>query len=233
MELTIFNAITRYVTLFIVSLASIFNSINLETSLISVNNSDKEKNLDVINKIIDYETITRYSYNVPTGVTHVLTEGQEGIIYLDEDGNTLKTLQEKIDKVVEVGIGKYGKYTGVITGYGPDCYTCDGRGYVACPTNTGKYVNLKDDGIYYEDSKFGTVRILAADHREFPCGTIIEIKNSDLDDPIIGVVLDTGWAMKNAYNNGYIHIDLAFATEKKLKFNTNNNTSFSVQRWGW
>lgn len=233
MKLTIFNAIVRYVTLFFVSLTSMFNSAGIETSLISVNNSNKEKNLDVINSVIEYDTITTYSYNVPTGITHVLTEGQDGVVYLDKDGNTLKTIQKKIDEVLEVGLGKYGEYTGVITGYGPDCYTCDGRGYVACPTNTGKYINLVDDGIYYDDAKFGEVRILAADHREFPCGTIIKITNSDIKEPIIGVVLDTGWGMRNAYNNGYIHIDLAFATEKGLVFNTNSNTSFSVQRWGW
>ena len=47
MKLTIFNAIARYVTLFFVSLTSIFNSANIETSLISVNNSNKVKE-DVI-----------------------------------------------------------------------------------------------------------------------------------------------------------------------------------------
>ena len=81
MKLTIFNAIVRYVTLFFVSLTSLFNSAGIETSLISVNNSNKEKNLDVINSVIEYDTITTYSYNVPTGITHVLTEGQDGVVY--------------------------------------------------------------------------------------------------------------------------------------------------------
>ena len=39
--------------------------------------------------------------------------------------------------------------------------------------------------------------------------------------------------MKKAYNNGIIHIDLAFKSEKEININTNNDTNFNVKRWGW
>ena len=48
-----------------------------------------------------------------------------------------------------------------------------GRGYVYCPTKTGKWTNLITDGIYYQDETFGKVQIIAADPRQFPCGTVM------------------------------------------------------------
>jgi len=233
MNITFFKIILRYASLLIVSISSLFGTIKIEKETIGINNADMIKSSSIVNTIVEYETITTYNSKVPSGIVNVITEGQDGIVYLDGLGNTFKTLQAKIDKVLEVGIGKYGEYVGTITGYGPDCNTCDGRGYVACPTNLGKYISLTTDGIYYLDENFGNIRILAADQREFPCGTIIEINNNNLSEPIIGIVLDTGYAMRNAYDQGYISIDLAFETEIGLTFETNKNTNFSVKRWGW
>lgn len=233
MNITFFKLVLRYASLLIVSVSSFFGTVKMEKQRIGINNADIIKSSSIVNTLVEYETITTYNPKVPSGIVNVITKGQDGIVYLDGSGNAFKTLQEKIDEVIEVGIGKYGEYVGIVTGYGPDCTTCDGRGYVACPTNVGKYINLTTDGIYYQDEYFGNIRILAADQREFPCGTIIEVNNSDLEEPIIGVVLDTGYAMRSAYNQGYIHIDLAFATEVGLTFKTNKNTNFSVKRWGW
>ena len=97
----------------------------------------------------------------------------------------------------------------------------------------GTWFSLINDGIYYNDSEYGDVRVVAADQREFPCGTVLEISNSYLNEPIYGIVLDTGYSMKKAYNNGIIHIDLAFKSEKEININTNNDTNFNVKRWGW
>lgn len=233
MNITFLKIIVRYASLLIVSVSSLFGTVRIEKETIGINNADMIKSSSIVNTIVEYETITTYNSKIPSGITNVITKGQDGIVYLDGLGNTFKTLQEKIDEVVEVGIGKYGQYIGTITGYGPDCATCDGRGYVACPTNLGKYISLKTDGIYYQDADFGNVRILAADQREFPCGTIMEISNNDLSEPIIGIVLDTGYAMRSAYDQGYISIDLAFDTEVGITFQTNKNTNFNVKRWGW
>lgn len=220
-------------TFLILSFNSIFDFYQVKELNINVNNADVNKSLSIINTILDYETEIIYSSNIPSGITNILVKGQDGIVYLDGTGKIYKTLKEKINEVVEVGTGKQGEYTGIVTGYGPDCVTCDGRGYVACPTKTGKWTNLITDGIYYEDPKYGSLRIVAADHREFPCGTVVEISNSDLATPILGIVLDTGAAMRNAYNNGNIHFDVAFETEVGLTFGINKNTNFSVKRWGW
>ena len=73
-----------------------------------------------------------------------------------------------------------------LTGYGADCEGCSG--ILACAPIT----NVFENGIYFEDASYGTVRVVAAS-REFPCGTIMMFKSKKLDDePIIAIVMDRG-----------------------------------------
>lgn len=73
--------------------------------------------------------------------------------------------------------------TGKMSGYGPDCYGCSG--YLA----SGEYVG--DGKIYYDDSTYGNVRIVAADPK-YKFGTIVRIKNSNLNGDFLAIVLDRG-----------------------------------------
>ena len=213
--------------------AFIYNVFNISEQNITVNNYDKDKGSKIISTVVKYDTIIKYNSKIPINNQKVLVEGKDGLLYKDESGTIIKTLKEKVDEVIEIGTGKYGEYNGVLTLYGADCITCDGVGYVYCPVGPNQYHNLLSDGIYYEDKEYGQVRILAAAHAEFPCGTIIEINNSDMTN-VIGIVLDTGSGMKKAYNEGWVLIDLAHKTETDLPtFGTNRNTNFTVKRWGW
>jgi len=233
MNIYLLQLLGKIISLLFMTMASIFNMFDISKGFITVNNSDASKGSKVVNTIVEYDTILKYSSKLPINNQKILTEGQNGLIYQDEQGNTIRTIKEKVDEVIEVGTGKYGEYNGVLTLYGADCETCDGVGYVYCPTIDRKWHNLIEDGIYYEDSEYGKVRILAAATAEFPCGTIIEINNSDMTK-VIGIVLDTGSGMKKAYSEGWILIDLAHVTETDLpSHGTNRNTNFSVRRWGW
>lgn len=177
--------------------------------------------------IIEYETIIQYDKKAPLNSITTLVEGKNGIITSKGE-----VVQEKVDKVIQVGTGKEGTFSGYLTEYGPDCHTCDGRGITYCITKEGNWHSIVSDGIYYNDYQYGEVRILAADHRQFPCGTIIEIHNSDLKVET-GIVLDTGYGMKKAYNEGWLLVDLAVTTEKDITFGMNDKTKFYVKRWGW
>jgi len=233
MNIYLLQMIGRVISLLFMSFVSIFGIFDSSNNFINVENSSKDKGSKVVNTVVEYETITKYNSKIPVNNTRVLVEGKDGLIYQAEDGTTIKTLIEKVDEVIEVGTGKYGEYTGTLTLYGADCDTCDGVGYVYCPVGKNQYHNLVKDGIYYEDKEYGKIRILAAALAEFPCGTIIEINNSDMTSTI-GIVLDTGSGMKKAYSQGWILIDLAHKTETDLPtFGTNKNTKFSVKRWGW
>ena len=126
-------------------------------------------------------------------------------------------------------------YTGTVTAYGPDCYGCSGitaSGYIV-----GEYVNgsIKSVTTTYYDKEFGTLRVLAADNSLFPIGTVIRMSGSNIDGNIVGIVLDTGSAMRNAYANGNVLIDLLFASEKNkdvYEFGRKYNVKFEILRYG-
>lgn len=109
---------------------------------------------------------------------------------------------------------------GNLTGYGPDCVGCGGR------TSTGH--NLYDS-IYYEDSEFGTVRILAADP-SFPFYSIIRVSNVPTMDDFIGIVLDRGGNV--GFGRGTL-FDLAFESESSPNLvPLTRNVTFELLRSG-
>lgn len=129
-----------------------------------------------------------------------------------------------VDNMQEVKkLGEFGpvSFVGQMTAYGPDCAGCSG--IVACPPRYDVSNN-----IYYDDKEYGNIRILAAD-RAIPCGSIIRINNlSFSEEPVIGIVLDRGGAIK-----GNI-IDLLESTEKLTSsIGRQKNILFEVIRWGW
>lgn len=111
-------------------------------------------------------------------------------------------------------------FTGTLTGYGPDCVGCGGK------TSTGH--NLYDS-VYYEDSEFGMVRIVAAD-AYFPFYSIIRISNVPGMDTFLAIVLDRGGNV--GFNNSTL-FDLAFSTERDPSIiGLTGNVTFDVLRRG-
>lgn len=125
-------------------------------------------------------------------------------------------------------------YTGRLTGYGPDCAGCSGYGGLACRTREKTSFSLKTNGIYYTDSEYGKVRILAAATSKFTCGTIIKVTKPG-QTPFTAVVLDTGGSMRKAWANGNVWMDLAYSSEAMAGSDnlTGTNIKFEVQRYGW
>ena len=187
---------------------------------------NKTSNISIVP--ISYEIETRYSDNLLYGEEKVLIDGTDG--YALESG---AVIVNPINKVVEIGRGPISISYGSTTGYGADCVGCSGN--VACSTINGTH-NLIRDGVYYNDSKYGNVRIIAADNSLYSCGTIIEIDNGIMD-PFMAIVLDTGGAMRSAWSNGNILIDIAFPYEYSNGINNATNRSgnvkFKVYRNGW
>ena len=108
---------------------------------------------------------------------------------------------------------------GTITGYGPDCRGCSGV--------TASGHNLHES-VYYEDSEFGTVRILAAD-RSIPFYSIFRVSNIPGMDPFIAIVLDTGGNV--GYEKGTL-FDLAFESEATGVVPLTQNVTFEMLRSG-
>lgn len=215
------------------SILSLFGT-NIYEEKIKIENTTIDNTVAVVSTVTEYQTIKKYNSKLPSGKMNVLVEGKDGISYVDSKG-VEQQLRPVVDEVIEIGTGSSSSYVGNTTGYGADCIGCSGT--VSCKTREGNLHHLVNDGMYYNDSQYGKVRILAADHRVFRCGTIIRVDNGR-EEPFLGVVLDTGIDMrKNWELYGLIHLDVAFVTEKDPAVYsmtaTNSSAKFEVQRWGW
>lgn len=188
----------------------------------------------IINEVESYGTDYVYVENMPsTAEPIVISEGVNGLEYT-YDGLNYVRLSDVKNEIVQVGTGKEGIYSGKMTGYGPDCPGCSKVGNVSCKTKTGTNHSLINDGLYYADEVYGSVRILAADNTAFPCGTIVKVDNGNLEQ-FYGIVLDSGSAMRNAWKEGVVWMDLAFSSQAEARTGgaTSSNTKYEIQRWGW
>lgn len=216
----------------ILTITGILTSGNLiSEKKFEVKNLNQTKNSIAFTKVIKYDTVETYNNKIPTGVTITRKKGHTGLAYVDENNNET-IIESPKNAEIEIGTGDEANYVGKMTGYGADCIGCTGT--LACKTKNGSYHNLIKDGTTYNDEEYGNVKIIAAALEKFPCGTIIKVENPNLGT-FNAIVLDTGGAMKSAWNNGIIHIDLAYLTETDpaLHLSTSSNVKYSVQRWGF
>lgn len=233
MDIYLLQIIGNWLSILFVSLVSFFGLEIYSSDITMKQDSSSIKSVTVVSEIVPYSTDYVYSDEIKKGEATLLSSGSNGISYVYADGTT-KTLVAPVNEVRQISNGTDSIYTGRMTGYGPDCNTCDGRGITYCKTEAGKQFNLINDGVYYEDDEYGKVRVVAAPITEFPCGTIVYVDNGRLE-PFYAIVLDTGYSMKNGYSQGVIWFDLAFQTEKDSSIfqATSYNTKYVVQRWGW
>lgn len=122
--------------------------------------------------------------------------------------------QKVTSDVLEIQVGS-------LSGYGPDCVGCSGL--------LASGMDVRNGNIYYSDSVYGKVRILAGD-RSYPYGTIVRVKNSRLSE-FIGIVLDRGGAV----GFGKSHLfDLLYASESEASLDeVSYNTTFEILRYGY
>ena len=85
-------------------------------------------------------------------------------------------------KTIAIGTGPITSFVANMTAYDTNCAGCGTR--VACKP----YPDISST-IYYNDSTYGSVRIVAAG-KEYPCGTIV-----DIDGIGKAIVLDRGSAI--------------------------------------
>ena len=113
-------------------------------------------------------------------------------------------------------------FEGQMTAYKATCVGCTGK--VSCPPRQ----DVRNNNIYYDDQEYGTIRILAADPA-IPCGTIVQITNVSFStEPIIGIVLDRGGAIK-----GNIMDFLVGESDDMDVVGRQKNVHYEVVRWGW
>lgn len=112
-------------------------------------------------------------------------------------------------------------FYGTMTGYGPDCEGCGGK--VGC----APYTDVRNT-VYFNDSSYGQVRILASDP-SIPCGTIIKFSNVTFtNEEVTAIVLDRGGAIKGTLFDYLVESEAAADVVGRQR-----NVRYEIQRWGW
>ncbi|MBR3362964.1 MAG: hypothetical protein IKG40_03460 [Bacilli bacterium] len=232
MNTYLMGLIAKWASIICLSVAGTLSTSVITEDVYSVNNENKTKNTITTVTNLDYNTKTIYNTSLTKNTKITKQQGKTGLAYKDNKDNIIKVIEEPKEEIIEIGTKEEEIYTGKMTGYGADCAGCSGN--LSCRTKNGKSWNLINDGTTYNDEEFGEARILAAALAKFPCGTFIEITNPNMGT-FNGIVLDTGGAMRNAYQNGTIWMDLAFTSETSdgIHNSTSTNVKYKVKRWGW
>lgn len=232
MNIYLLEHFLRWLGMLFVSFISIFNVGTYDEFVLNVDNKNMDFGTNIVNQqpIVlqnQKEEVKQEEVQMPV-VNTVKQEEVKEVTPVQEQ----KTVQ--VQEQVVSAPATLETLTGRITGYGPDCAGCSKAGNVACRTREGSKHSLISNGIYYNDKTFGQVRIVAAAKQKFPCGTIVEIAKAG-QQPITAVVLDRGGSMNNAYANGTIWIDLAYASiaDAKVGGVSGFDYQINVKRWGW
>ena len=159
---------------------------------------------------------TKYVYASKEILDETQVDVNDNDNYADEEENKTEVVLEDNSNSEEIVDVYYGK----LSRYGPDCYGCSG--YLA----SGNYVG--DGTIYYYDSYYGNVRILAGD-KSYPFGTIIRVSYGS--EVFLGIVLDRGGAI--GFNKTAL-FDLLYPSEYLANIDgVSYNTKFEILRIGF
>lgn len=140
---------------------------------------------------------------------------------IETETNTPTKVEEVVNIIDTSSFAVLAEETVNISHYGHDCYGCT-SGYTA----SGYYVG--DGRIYYQDSTFGSVRVVAADSK-YPLGTIIRLGYHG--STITAIVLDRGGAIGDGQR---FQIDLLTTSNKEAyELGIIQNTHLEVLRLGY
>jgi len=123
---------------------------------------------------------------------------------------------EKVFKEVQTVSADVTMFVGKVTHYGPDCSGCGGT--------TAAGYNVRNT-IYYNDSQYGQVRIVAAPP-QMPMYSIVKLHNYK-GGTMTAIVLDRGGAIKGT------KFDILVSSEREAsKWGIQGNVEFEILRWG-
>lgn len=169
---------------------------------------------------------------------------------LEETDNEVSDLKESVSKETTVSKeeNKVSKletvietYTGILTGYGPDCVGCGNFKTKKVKTASGYHIaNIVGKEIEpafritYNDKEYGEVRIVAADS-DIPFYSIVRITVPKWKKPITAIVLDRGSTVGfddcRSSRGCLTNFDLLYATEAESLGKT-KNVKFELLRSG-
>ena len=230
------------VSLFVVSL---FTGTNNNDKVTVVYNNNFDKMAD--RTLVLFEEEELMTSTIDETIEIVLDDNTESAIVEDDSSDAQEevTSEEKIqvedntnsvplDNVIET-------YTGILTGYGPDCVGCGNPNTGKVVTSSGYHVSNFVNGVIepaftitYNDSEYGEVRIVAADD-SIPFYSIVRINVPHWDEPVIAIVLDrgstVGFSNCRSPKGCLTQFDLLYPTEAESLGKT-QNVKFELLRSG-
>lgn len=218
--------------------SSFINTINTDNITFLDNQSDEIDNVEEINEEIIDEKIEEVNEDSKTEVieTNEVIESNDNLENKNNITNdNINSDSNKVEEIEEITtynpnlevlntISTIETYYGKITGYGPDCYGCSGI--------TASGMNVNNGNIYYEDSTFGIIRIVAGD-KSLPFGSIIKITGLSIStDPVIAIVLDRG-GMIGFDSTKHAYFDLLYESSTIASSFGIQNATFELLRRGY
>ena len=194
-----------------------YNTKEIATSL-ATKSLETEEFLEVDKRVFNEES----SEKVETSVENSVVEKESEIVESPKvDVSSSVPVEEIVPQVQETQPGSSGLevQTGAISSYGPDCVGCSGT------LASGFYAG--NGNIYYQDSTYGSVRIVAGD-RSYPFGTIVKVSGTPLGD-FNAIVLDRGGGI--GFGKKFL-FDLLFPSEAE-GFGSYWNITFTILRYGY
>ena len=200
------------------------------SGLLTVGNNNLEKMADSTSILFENE--------------ETVDVGNENVVIVLDDNTQSEVKEEnqetgydnvtKLDNVIET-------YTGILTGYGPDCAGCGNFNTGKVSTASGYHVSNIVDGaiepaftITYNDEEYGEVRIVAAD-ANIPFYSIVRITVPHWESPVTAIVLDRGSTVGfencRSERGCLTQFDLLYPTEAESLGKTRNVT-FELLRSG-
>ena len=194
----IYNYAFHLVCIYLLVLC-IFSFLNVEITIINykkvIHNNNEEKALESAILVKDTKMHSQdaaiYQGEIDNSIVANEIENKREVETEESAVNMIDTSNYSVISSENVNISHYGH----------DCIGCS-TGLTA----SGYYVG--DGRIYYNDSTFGSVRIVAAD-RKYPLGTVIRLSYSD--NSYYAIVLDRGGAIGD---HSKYQIDLLASSEK-------------------
>ena len=127
--------------------------------------------IEVVNKVS--EKVGVNSISVVQEKEKIVTNADPSALHIKKKQFNLNSITDSLIPTLNIADAKYSEVletrVGKLTAYGPDCPGCSGR--------VGWGQNVTGGNIYYNDSTYGQLRIVAGD-KKYPYGTIVRIKNS-------------------------------------------------------
>ena len=214
---------------------------------ITIGNNNFQKMADMTSSLFKREEMMITQFDESTlvilddnRVEDILEEKNEcNIINQDADMTSISDMKPEdqdvsLDSVIDT-------YTGILTGYGPDCVGCGNYNTGMVSTASGYHVSNIVDGaiepaftITYNDSEYGEVRIVAAD-ANIPFYSIVRITVPGWENSIIAIVLDRGSTVGfdncRSDRGCLTNFDLLYPTEAESLGKT-QNVKFEILRSG-